>query len=134
MRPIGWDVGDQTLLEGDLLGLSWAPPDIHEEAVDLQHPDHRTVVHAARERPVVIELADYQQRADRLGLPLAGALGDPERLVDGRQLQVRPAAGVVQEVDPADRADDPARPSIRLAAEQRGGALPGQLLSQPTAE
>src|SRR5215210_3826665 len=126
MRPIGWDVGDQALLEGDLLGLSWASTDIHEEAVDLQHPDYRAVVHAARERPVVIELADFQQRADRLGLPLAGALADPERLVDGRQLQVRLAAPVVEEVDPADRADDPAGPGLGLAAGQRRRSFAGQ--------
>src|SRR5687767_9515620 len=63
------DVGDQALLEGDLLGLTWALADVHDEAVDLQHPDQRVVVHPAGQCPTVIELADPQHRADRLRLP-----------------------------------------------------------------
>ena len=47
---------------------------------------------------------------------------------------MRLQASIVEEVDPADRADDPACPGLGLAAEQGGRALAGQLLGQPTAE
>ena len=30
--------------------------DIHHETVDLQHPDHRVVVHAAGQRPVRVKV------------------------------------------------------------------------------
>ena len=61
---------------------------LHELAIDLDREGPPGLVHPAGQGPSRVEAADLQHRADRLGLPLAGALGDPERLVDGRQLQV----------------------------------------------
>ena len=72
--------------------------------------------------------------ADGLRFALAGAFADPERLVDGRQLHVRLVTAVVEKVDPANRADDPTGPGLRLAAEQGGWALAGQLFSQTATE
>src|SRR5208337_2918643 len=71
---------------------------------------------------------------DGFRFALAGAFAHPESLVDGGQLHVRLSAAVVEKVDPANRADDPTGPGLRLAAEQGGRALAGQLFSQTTAE
>ena len=131
---IGRDIGDQTLLEGNFLYLSCASSDVHEDSIDFLHPDHQAVVHAARQRPAMVELMNPEHGADGLRLALASALGDPERLVDCRQLHVRLAAAVVKKVDPTDRADDPTGPGLWLAAEQGGWAFAGQLFSQTTAE
>src|SRR5271157_1620434 len=124
------DVGDQTLLEGNFLYLSCASSDVHDEAIDFLHPDHRAVVHATWQRPMMIELPNLEHGADGFRFALAGAFADSERLVDGGQLHVRFVTAVVKKVDPTNRANDPTRPGLRLAAEQGGRAFACQLLSQ----
>ena len=81
-----------------------------------------------------IELTNLEHGADGLRFALTGTFADPERLVDGRQLHVRLVTAVVEKVDPANRADNPTGPGLRLAAEQGGWTLAGQLFSQTTAE
>ena len=90
----------------------------------------RVRVHPAGQRPMMIELPNLEHGADGFRFALAGAFADPERLVDGRQLHVRLVTAVVKKVDPANRADDPTGPGLRLAAEQGGRAFAGQLFSQ----
>src|SRR5271157_3599128 len=105
-------------------------PGVHDEAVDLDHPGDRVRVHLAGQCPMMIELPNLEHGADGLRFALAGAFADPERLVDGRQLHVRLVTAVVKKVDPANRADDPTGPGLRLATKQGGRAFAGQLLSQ----
>src|SRR5271157_846364 len=130
VRSFAGDVGDQAFLKGDLLEHSWACSDVRHEAIDLHHPDHRAVVHATRQRPMMIELRNLEHGADGFRFALAGAFADPERLVDGRQLHVRLVTAVVKKVDPTNCANDPTRPGLRLATKQGRRAFAGQLLSQ----
>src|SRR5271165_4044926 len=124
------DVRDQALPQCLFLELPLQMPGVDDEAVDLDHPGDRVRVHPAGQCPMRIELPNLEHGADGLRFALAGAFADPERLVDGRQLHVRLSAAVVEKVDPANRADDPTGPGLRLATKQGGRAFAGQLLSQ----
>src|SRR5271165_1732163 len=83
---------------------------------------------------MMIELPNLEHGADGLRFALAGAFADPERLVDGRHFHVRLVTAVVKKVDPTNRADDPTGPGLRLATEQGGWTLAGQLFSQTATE
>ena len=56
----------------------------------------------------MIKLPNLEQLADHLGFPLTCAFAEPEGLVDGRQLQVRILAAVIEEVDEANPRPPPA--------------------------
>src|SRR5208337_4624662 len=80
VRSFAGDVGDQAFLKGDLLEHSWACSDVRHEAIDLHHPDHRAVVHATRQRPMMIELRNLEHGADGFRFALAGAFAHPKAL------------------------------------------------------
>src|SRR4051812_49127611 len=80
---------DQSLAERLLLNLSLQTPGVNDEAVDLDHPGHRTLLDPLPQHPVKVELANLEQVTDGLRLALACAFGHAERLVDSGQLQVR---------------------------------------------
>ena len=47
--------------------------DVHEEAVDQHHPDHRIVVQLAGQGPLGIELTNPEHRPNRFQLGCPGA-------------------------------------------------------------
>src|SRR5271157_708610 len=69
VRPVAGDVGNQALLQGNFLYLSCASSDVHDESIDFLHPDHQAVVHATRQRPMMIELPNLEHNPTGPGLP-----------------------------------------------------------------
>jgi hypothetical protein len=49
--PIRRNVRNQPFLECHDLGFSWSISDVHQQAVDTQHPDQRVGIHSTRHRP-----------------------------------------------------------------------------------
>jgi hypothetical protein len=41
--------------------IFWAPADVHHEAIDFQHPDHKAAVHPARQRPMSTKPTDLER-------------------------------------------------------------------------
>ena len=115
---IRWKIRDEAFLKGDFLNVPWCVAHVHDKAIDLDHPDHRIVVHATRKCPLMIERVNLQHRADGLRLGLSRAFGDTKRRVDRRELHVRRLSAVVEKVRPANRANDPTGPRRRLAFKQ----------------
>ena len=101
-------------------------PGVDDQAVDLDHPDQRILVHPAGQRPFGVEAVDLEQVPDRHRLGRPGGLRDPESLVDVGHLHVVRLGGVAEEVHPADDPHDPAGPGLGLASGQRRGPLAGQ--------
>src|SRR5437588_4762822 len=81
--PLSGDVRDESLAERLFLNLSLQMPGVQHEAVDRDHPGHRTLLDPLAQHPAEVELANLEQVTDRLRLALAGAFGHPERFVDG---------------------------------------------------
>src|ERR1700733_4589207 len=63
---VGWNVRNQSFLEGHDLGFSWSLSDVHQQAVDTQHPDERVVFHATRHRPIRVKAPYLEQVTDHL--------------------------------------------------------------------
>src|SRR5436309_286877 len=82
------DLGYQTFPVRLLLNLPLQVAGVHHEAVDRDHPGHRTLLDALTEHPPEVELAYLEEVTDGLRLALASAFRHAERLVDGGQFQV----------------------------------------------
>jgi hypothetical protein len=52
---IRWDVGDQSVFEGNFLDFAGHVPQIHQQTIHLCHPHQRILLGQARERPLGIE-------------------------------------------------------------------------------
>src|SRR5271166_4428705 len=105
-------------------------PGIDDQAVNLDHPGHRVLIHTARQRPFRVERVSLEQVTYRLGLGRPRGLRDSHPLVDVGHLHVVRLRGVAEKVHPADDPHDPAGPGLRLAVCYWRGAFACQLLSQ----
>ena len=107
----GIEVGNQTLLDCDLLNGDGQATGIDDQPVNRYQPGQGTVGKPARQRPFVVELADAQGLSDKLCLVAAGARSDAKMSAQLGHGHVRRCRFITQEVDSAIAALCRKRPS-----------------------
>src|SRR5208282_1717540 len=115
----GIEVGNQTLLDCDLLNGDGQATGIDDQPVNRYQPGQGTVGKPARQRPFVVELADAQSLSDKLCLVAAGARSDAKMSAQLGHGHVRRCRFITQEVDLPQRVKDGASPGLLISAGQR---------------
>jgi hypothetical protein len=123
---IRWDVGNQSVFEGNFLNFAGHVPQIYQQAIHLCHPHQGILLGQARKRPLRIERLGPNRLFNGARLGMDGALADFESATQFRGRHVRRKGRVIKKIDPAEHIDDTARPRSRLSSGEWARPFPAQ--------
>jgi len=110
-----WPTGNQALLVGDHLHLSWHCAYIDQQTIDFSHPHKRVLVNEALQHPGRVHAVRVEYIRDDPRLGAGRALADAKRGADLSHRHVRLAIAAVAPLNFLLFAAEEARSAIRQA-------------------